>query len=305
MKRILGIFGITLALTTLQQTARTDGCLVPNLDDWKKRREKSFINEPDQKAMIFYSKGKEQLIISPGYSGDAKSFAWIVPVPSRPKVEILQGAPFHELARLVLPPPPVAARSSSDKAMGAKSAPSVTVIERKTVGDYDVSVLAANDSQALLRWLRENRYYLPDRATKPMQSYIKEGWTFVASKIKVHDSAPGLKTGTLSPLRLTFDAPNPVYPMRLSSANPQDFSLLVYVALPQSETMARDTTLRMLQGPGKNRLSLSQATLSREQASSYPTLSRFSSSGLKIYWLKTQMQPAACDQDYLFAAAGR
>ena len=78
--------------------ALTDGCYMPREDTWRKQREKSLILEPDQKALIYYSRGREQLVISPNYAGDATDFAWVVPVPSVPKVEILKGAPFHELA---------------------------------------------------------------------------------------------------------------------------------------------------------------------------------------------------------------
>src|SRR5437899_655066 len=88
MQKALGIVLAAIALTTIQhQTARTDGCMIPSNNAWKQRREKSFINEPDQKAFLFFSKGQEQLIISPSYAGETKEFAWVVPVPARPRVE--------------------------------------------------------------------------------------------------------------------------------------------------------------------------------------------------------------------------
>ena len=132
--------------------ARADGCFMPTDAAWRRQRERSLVLEPNQKALIFFANGKEQLIISPNYSGDASDFAWVVPVPSRPKVEILPGAPFHELARLVEPAPPSFAGRPAPAAKSAARS-GVTVIERKTVGDYDVSVLSATDGGALMRWL--------------------------------------------------------------------------------------------------------------------------------------------------------
>src|SRR5262245_21569190 len=135
MRKELGIVLIAAVLIVLQsRPAQTDGCMMPSNYAWKKRREKALINEPTQKALLFYSKGKEQLIISPSYAGEAQEFAWVVPVPARPQIEILQGAPFHELARLVAPAPP-AASFAGGRRHDAKSFQAVTVIERKTIGD--------------------------------------------------------------------------------------------------------------------------------------------------------------------------
>ena len=139
-------------LSLAPRAAHTDGCMMPTEDDWKRRRERSLILEPDQKALLYFHAGREQLIISPNYAGEASRFAWVVPVPSRPKVEILKGAPFHELARLVEPVPP--RPQGGGRMSEAKSAApgGVTIIERKTVGDYDVSVLSSTDSNSLLTW---------------------------------------------------------------------------------------------------------------------------------------------------------
>ncbi len=74
------------------------------------------INEPEQKAAIFFSHGTEKLMVSPSYDGATEKFAWIIPVPARPKVEIVDGAIFHELAALTTPVPasmPSTAKSSA------------------------------------------------------------------------------------------------------------------------------------------------------------------------------------------------
>ena len=235
MKQITALSFAALSLMALvPKAAHTDGCMMPTEDDWKRRREKSLILEPDQKALLYFQAGREQLIISPNYAGEASRFAWVVPVPSRPKVEILKGAPFHELARLVEPVPPPSGAIREGAAAKSAAAPGVTVIERKTVGDYEVSVLSASDSHALISWLKENHYHLPEKAAGPVQEYIKEGWTFVASKIKQNDTARGLKTGTLTPLKLTFSTSDVVYPMRLSAANATPFRVLLYIAQPLS-----------------------------------------------------------------------
>ena len=278
-----------------------DGCYMPTEESWRRQRERSLILEPDQKALIYYSRGVEQLIISPNYSGEASDFAWVVPVPSRPRVEVLKGAPFHELARLVEPVPPAPAGRMAFSAKSASEAAGVVVLERKTVGDYDVSVLSATDGRALMRWLAENHYHLPPKAEAPMRAYIADGWTFVASKIRLHDSAKGLKSGTLTPLQLTFSAAHPIYPMRLTSATARPFTALIYIAEPVTSGV---DPLVPISRPGQGRIGgqepYSTKVLSAGMRRSFPTLAAFSEAPMRVTWLRTYLRPDQCDRDFIW-----
>lgn len=192
----------------------------------------ALITEPEQKAIIFYSNRLEKLIISPKYEGKVESFAWVIPVPAPPNVEIERADIFKELAELVVDWPQSALPDIGPS--GEKHG--LTVLEHKVVGDYDVSVLSSRNAEALTKWLDENGYHLPKEAIAPIQAYVRDRWTFVACKI--HDPNPataeGLRSGTLAPLKLTFRALKPVYPLRLSSVNPEPFGLLVYIIMPSS-----------------------------------------------------------------------
>ena len=278
--------------------ARADGCMMPSEAAWKQMRERSMINEPEQKAVVFFSRGREDLIISPSYEGPADRFAWVMPVPSRPRVEILKGAIFHELAELVMPPE---SRVTGRKVLSTGAAPGVTVLERKTVGAYDVSVLSATDSGALLKWLRANKYHLPPKAAGPVKDYVKERWTFVACRVKAPGLAKGLRTGTLAPIRLTFAAKQPVYPLRLSSANPAPFSTLVYLILPTSEVSRNVSTVSFASAPGRlaHRGTLRYATLKRGQ-SRFPTLSKLSHEEMQVFVEREYWQPRDCTRDYVW-----
>jgi hypothetical protein len=294
MKRLIAF---AVLLTTVSSAAAlADGMFVPTQRNWKQYRERALINEPEQKAVIFFSRGKEQLIISPSYEGSASSFAWVVPVPARPKVEILKGAIFHELAELTMP--------VEDLALGGramKAAANVTVLERKTVGAYDVSVLAATDGKALMKWLAANQYYLPAKAIGPMKAYVKERWTFVACRVKIPANAKGLRTGTLAPLRLTFPTKRPVYPMRLSSANSQPFTIQLYVILPKSETGGRIDTITFTSKPSAhgNSNSTPVKRVGRNQ-DDYPTLAKLSNEELQVFHFAAYCNPDLCDKDYMW-----
>lgn len=283
---------IAVALLVVQGPAVADGVFVPTEQQWRAGRERSLINEPEQKAVVFFGKGREQLIISPGYQGQASDFAWVVPVPSRPKVDILKGAIFHELAKLTEPKRRTPVRKSA-QALSPETA--VTVLERRAVGAYDVSVLSATDGGALMKWLKANRYHLPDKAAGPMKSYVKQGWTFVASRIRVPSDAKGLRTGTLAPLRLTFGAKQPVYPLKLSSANPKPFDLLIYLIGPRAEF----GSLTQVSGPVAGRKWGRRVTTARDQTG-YPTLSKLSKEPLTIWVTNATHRtilPEECTED--------
>jgi hypothetical protein len=284
-----------------------DGCFMPSDRDWKKHREAAYITEPEQKAAIYFHYGVEDLIISPSYKGLCSDFAWVVPVPSRPKVEIVHGALFHELAKITVPNAQALYAPSGGGAMAKESRRSqVQVLEKKTVGAYHVTVLTATDAGALQNWLATNHYHLPIAAIKPMQEYVKEGWTFVASRIKDEFSGEGLRTGTLAPLRLTFEAKRPVYPMRISAANPTPFKVLVYLLFRPGEFENNSGVLNTVSHPTQGPTSARHVANLGSGISQYPTLARLNREGMNIFVQETgDLPPSASTRDYVWAPAPR
>lgn len=310
MKRtVLALFALASLSGLLSVAAgHADGLIMAR---WGRNR--PVINEPEQKAVVLFSKGKEDLIISPSYEGPATDFAWVVPVPSRPKVSIVKGALFHELEQITEPPHNAA--NPSDIECAIKS--SVVVVERRTIGAYDVSVLETNDGTALMKWLKTNGYHLPEKALKPIAHYVGQKWTFVASRIKMPGVAKGLRTGTLAPLKLSFAAERPVYPMRLSSANPKTFRALIYLLLSTAEidgiTVVRVAgRIRTTGGyPHHERPrrveALGEAIVVKPQtrrhllgARLYPTLSQLSTDTLSVFTYDLSMRPQQCSDDIVW-----
>ena len=295
---VVSIILICLAVPLLSALVLADGGMFISESSWKKHREWSMINEPEQKAVVYFSKGQEQLIISPSYQGPASDFAWVVPVPARPKVEILKGAIFHELANITNPVGMVDGRTEL-----YKSPSKVQVLERKTVGAYDVSVLSATDGKALINWLKTNKYHVPNKALKPINSYVKKKWTFVACRVKVPAISKGLQTGTLAPLRLTFPTKNPVYPMKLSSVNPKTFKVLIYVILPDGEVRRNTTSIKKLTQPSKigSAVTYHRTDVPWNQKN-YKTLAKLSHSALKIFVEEIHLSPKNCTNDFVWDA---
>jgi hypothetical protein len=103
--------------------------------------------------------------------------------------------------------------------------PAAVVVEaRYVVGDYDVAVLSASESDALLKWLASEGYQVPSAAESVLAAYIEEGLKFFVAKVALKDgSSDGYKR--LSPLQISYRSPKMWLPLRLSTVvaeGPQD-----------------------------------------------------------------------------------
>ncbi|MFH1915676.1 MAG: DUF2330 domain-containing protein [Nanoarchaeota archaeon] len=180
---------IALLLIVLLPSVIADGMFVP--PSWYNDN----IGEPTQKGIIVFNGGQEKLIIEATYNGSLSDFAWIIPVPSYPQVDKANAQLFQELQYLTQPKylrapsmfGPVIAKSMMSDGLdqGIKG---VDVIEQKQVGIYAISILSADDPQALLDWLNENEYRLPAKAEPILEEYIVKGWYFIAMRINLAPS---------------------------------------------------------------------------------------------------------------------
>jgi len=191
------------------------------------------------------------LTMSNDYQGDVKEFAIVVPVPvvlqegqihvgekvvidrldafSAPRlVEYFDADPcapaYAELRYMTADaaPPPSAAARERAKSLG------VTIEASYTVGEYDILILSAKESDGLEKWLVESGYRLPKGASAALAPYIRQGLKFFVAKVNLAEQA---KTGFtyLRPLQMAYESPRFMLPIRLGMLNakgPQD--LLVY-----------------------------------------------------------------------------
>ena len=187
----------------------------------------------DQKAVIAFRDGREDLVISVGLNlttgEDQKEMAWIIPVPSQPEVQAIDEEIFEVLDEISAPEViyETVHQAPSWGLSASAPPPAVEVLERKQVGIYDVAVLSGEDAAALLTWLHDEGFDVPPALLAPLDAYIGEGWTFVAMRI-----APGAGTGAIQnaqPVWLSFNSERLVYPMRLTGAHGQPLALRLYI----------------------------------------------------------------------------
>jgi hypothetical protein len=201
----------------------------------------------DQRAIIVYRDGHEDLVISIGLDlrseQELPDMAWIIPVPSPPEVQVTSAALFDELDRLSAPEVVYRTerRGGFRWGLGAEAPPpEVQVLERKQVGVYDVAVIAGREGGALLDWLHAEGFTLPDALQPALDAYIAEDWIFTAMRIA--PDADRNEIFSAQPVWLSFDAERMVYPMRLTGVRDSPLALRLYVLADHRYELAGFTT---------------------------------------------------------------
>jgi hypothetical protein len=186
------------------------------------------------------------------FQGELTDFALVVPVPvvlQKNQIHIGDAKIFERidaysaprLAEYFDPNPCTVSNAARDMLASAKPAAvakldekraqalGITVEARYTVGEYDIVILSATQSNGLETWLRQNGYRIPANASRALQPYVRQGLKFFVAKVNLAEQA---KTGFsyLRPLQFAFEYERFMLPVRLGMLNakgPQD--LVVYV----------------------------------------------------------------------------
>ncbi len=188
--------------------------------------------------------GRSVITMSNDFSGDVKDFAMVVPVPvvlKREDIRLAKQGLFDKFdgysgPRLVeyydenpcQPRYPsmedmmevaVANTSSRDKRLTAVDEKyKVTIEAQYAVGEYDILILSAEESEGLKNWLAENGYQIPQKAERVLEPYIKNKLKFFV--VKVNSVAHKLQgSKKLRPLQISFESNKFMLPIRLGMAN--------------------------------------------------------------------------------------
>jgi hypothetical protein len=104
----------------------------------------------------------------------------------------------------------------------------VTVEANYDVGEYDVSILSATQSDGLVTWLTDNGYRIPQGAEPVLASYIRQNMHFFVAKVNL-GRMQLIGAGYLRPLQVRYETAKFMLPLRLGTVNangPQD--LIIY-----------------------------------------------------------------------------
>lgn len=127
------------------------------------------------------------------------------------------------------------------------TSPTVSILDRQLVGVFETTTIASRDPKALQTWLYENGFVVTTNSEPVIESYVREGWVFVAAKVRRDQAAN--QTSTPHPLSFTFKTERPVYPMRLTGVDNGPLRVELYVFAKQP-TQAANFKVERCARPG-------------------------------------------------------
>ncbi|NJK34031.1 MAG: DUF2330 domain-containing protein [Oscillatoriales cyanobacterium SM2_2_1] len=198
------------------------------------------------------------LTMANDYQGELKDFALVVPVPvvlkqeqvrigdqniinrldafSAPRlVEYFDENPCDAVVLRAVPAPSSAALESAVANQGNAARLGVTIEEKFSVGEYDILILSAKESDGLETWLTQNGYRIPAGARSLLQPYIRQQMKFFVAKVNLKEfSRSGAQS--LRPLMMAFESPKFMLPIRLGMVNANGTQdVIVYLLTPRGQ----------------------------------------------------------------------
>jgi len=197
----------------------------------------------DQRAIIIKNGNEISMTFSTAYSGEGEEFGWIIPTPVPPAIDDVNEAgengetAFRILDGYSAPIFFIPQRKSGEVLERSV----VTVYGRATLEHYEVSVLGAAGSPALLTWFRNNGYKVDATSQKLLDSYIEENWAFVAVKLRPAEERH-YENEFLPPLTIRYHHDRLIFPVRISAASTARSAKITLYVIAESTIRASNYT---------------------------------------------------------------
>jgi len=248
MKQFKYLLSSALAITTLMAASSASafcGFYVAKADT-------DLFNQSSKVALV-RDGDRTVITMANDYIGDPTEFAMVIPVPTvitKEQVHISDPALLDHLDAYTSPrlveyfdsnpcarDEIIVTAQSRRRAVLGSAAPrtedkakalGVTIEESFSVGEYDILILSAKESDGLQVWLKSNGYKVPKKAAKTLGSYIKQDMKFFVAKVNLEEKA---KQGgeMLRPIAVAYESPKFMLPIRLGTVNANgDQDLFVY-----------------------------------------------------------------------------
>jgi hypothetical protein len=219
------------------------------------RADTSLFNRASQVVLV--RDGKRTVItMANDFEGEVNDFAVVVPVPTfieRGQINVGDKAVIDHLDAYTSPrlveyfdPDPCMAHRRLEMSQDMSALPSsksvmetearsqgVTIEASYTVGEYDILILSAEESDGLIRWLNDNGYRIPRGADKVVGSYLKQDMRFFVAKVNLEEQKKSGYT-YLRPLQVAYESNKFMLPIRLGTLNAKQQQDLYVYALTRS-----------------------------------------------------------------------
>jgi hypothetical protein len=228
----------------------------------------SLFNEASKVVMARHE-DRTVITMANDFQGDVEDFAIVIPVPTiitksqvnvgdakiidhldaytAPRlVEYYDSDPCQMMYRreMMMSAAPQSVLAEADGAGQSAKSLGVTIEESYTVGEYDILVLSAKQSDGLLTWLNQEGYKLPEGAEKILGSYIRQDMKFFVAKVNLDNFETSGYT-YLRPLQVAYESEKFMLPIRLGTLNangPQDLLLFTLTKMGRVEPVNYRTT---------------------------------------------------------------
>lgn len=220
------------------------------------RADTSLFNEASQVVLV-RDGDRTVITMANDFKGDVKDFAMVIPVPTfieRGQINVADRAVIEHLDAYTAPrlveyfDPDPCMLYEYDRMMMKSDAPAaveesarreiarsrgVTIEASYTVGEYDILILSAKESDGLIAWLNENGYRIPDGAERVVGSYLKQDMRFFVAKVNLEEQA---KNGFsyLRPIQVAYESNKFMLPIRLGTLNANGQQELYVYALTRT-----------------------------------------------------------------------
>lgn len=193
------------------------------------------------KVVLVRDQDKTVLTMANDYQGDPQEFAIVIPVPTFIEKEqihvasatLIDHIDAYSAPRLVeyhdddpCNPKMMMMRGAMEDTMGSAGVSAkarakslgVKIEAQYTIGEYDIIILSASQSNGLETWLKESGYKIPEGASSVLGSYIKQNMRFFVAKVNLKEHSK-LGFSFLRPLQIAFNSPKFMLPIRLGTVN--------------------------------------------------------------------------------------
>ncbi len=221
------------------------------------------------KVVLVRDDERTVITMASDYRGEASEFAMVVPVvdiPEREQINVANPALVDHLDEYTAPrlveyydenPCDMARYRKDMVAMSASPEPvamemaeeaedlGVTIEAEYEVGEYDILILSAEESDGLITWLNGNGYRIPDGAEEVVGAYLKRGMKFFVAKVNLerHDGSAMLR-----PIQVAYEDEDFMLPIRLGTVNAEGKQELFVFAITR-EGRVETTNYRTVKLP--------------------------------------------------------
>jgi hypothetical protein len=202
------------------------------------------------------------------YSGDAETFAWVLPVAGSPEVRVSSNLAFQRLQTATNPQYTLTTRiegdcrddfsrggptanggfaaSDASASFSADAGSPITVVNSGSVGPYDFIVISVDPaterpSDTAVEWLRDNDYQIDESGAALLDPYLAGGMNLLAFRL-----TKGNSTGSIRPVQIVFGPGQASIPIRPTAvAAVEDMGVMVWVLGPHRAVPANYLSLEL------------------------------------------------------------